>query len=82
MKYVKVTNGVQDYPFDLAALYEEYPHVSFPEPITNHVLAEYNVYPVQGGEVEYKIGTNQELISEVQQGQDGSYKEVFTVVTK
>tara|TARA_E500000178_G_scaffold336022_1_gene373556 strand:+ start:816 stop:1064 length:249 start_codon:yes stop_codon:yes gene_type:complete len=82
LKYVKVINGVQDYPYDLQALYEKYPYVSFPEPITNHVLAEYNVYPVQSGEVEYKIGANQELISEVQQGQNGSFKEVFTVINK
>lgn len=82
MKYVKVVNGVQDYPFDLEALYEEYPHVSFPNPITNHVLAQFNVYPVQSTEVEYKIGVNQELMSEVKEGQDGSYKEVYTVVNK
>lgn len=81
MKYVKVTNGVQDYPYDLKALYEEYPHVSFPEPINNHVLAEYNVYPVQTSEVDYNLGPNQELISEIKQGQNGSYKEVFTIVT-
>lgn len=82
MKYVKIFNGVQDYPFDLEVLYEEYPHVSFPEPITNHVLAQYNVYPVQSPDVDYKIGSNQELISELTTGQDGSYKEVYTVVNK
>ncbi len=82
MKYVKVFNGIQDYPFNLEALYEEYPHVSFPEPITNHVLAQYNVYPVQSTDVDYKIGSNQELISEIKEGQDGSYKEVYTVVNK
>ena len=80
MKYVRVFNGVQDYPFDLETLYEEYPHVSFPEPITKHVLDQYNVYPVQNTAVEYKVGPNQELFSEIKQGQDGSFKEVYNVV--
>jgi hypothetical protein len=77
MKYVKIFNDVQDYPFDLEALYEEYPHVSFPEPITNHVLAQYNVYPVQSTDVSYNIGSNQELISEITAGQDISVQPYY-----
>tara|TARA_Y100001970_G_C14142881_1_gene808191 strand:+ start:57 stop:305 length:249 start_codon:yes stop_codon:yes gene_type:complete len=82
MKYIRVVNDVQDYPYDLQALYEAYPHVSFPEPITNHVLSEYNVYPVQSTELDYKVGANQELVSDVQVGSDGAYKEVYSVVTQ
>jgi hypothetical protein len=45
--YVKLANGAASvFPFNLGDLRQEHPNTSFPSPISNSVLAEYNVYPV------------------------------------
>jgi hypothetical protein len=45
--YVKLVDGVPSvFPFNLGDLRQENPNVSFPSPISDNILAKYNVYPV------------------------------------
>lgn len=46
--YIKLNNGsVEKHPYSVAQLRQDNPQVSFPEQITESLLAEYGVYPVQ-----------------------------------
>ena len=48
MTYVKVEDGsVSEFPYSIYQLKDDNPQVSFPEIVTDEILASYNVYPVQ-----------------------------------
>lgn len=46
--YLKLNNGqIKQYPYSISKLKAENPQVSFPSEISNELLAEFDVYPVE-----------------------------------
>jgi hypothetical protein len=45
--YIKVANNTTVYPYSLANLRSDNVNVSFPSPVNDAVLADWNIYPVQ-----------------------------------
>lgn len=51
--YVKVKNGqVEKYPYSFGDLHQDNPDVSFPQNISDNLLAEFNVFPVENPEID------------------------------
>jgi len=49
--YIKIKDGIITYPYTIGQLKSENPNVSFPQAITNEVLENFGVYPVESVEV-------------------------------
>jgi hypothetical protein len=49
--YIKIKDGIITYPYTIGELKSENPNVSFPQAITNEVLENFGVYPVESVEV-------------------------------
>lgn len=49
--YIKIKDGIITYPYTIGQLKLENPNVSFPQAITNEVLENFGVYPVESVEV-------------------------------
>ena len=49
--YIKIKDGIITYPYTIGQLKLENPNVSFPQTITNEVLENFGVYPVESVEV-------------------------------
>ena len=49
--YIKIKDGITTYPYTIGQLKLENPNVSFPQAITNEVLENFGVYPVESVEV-------------------------------
>ena len=49
--YLKLKDGIITYPYTIGELKSENPNVSFPQTITNEVLENFGVYPVESVEV-------------------------------
>lgn len=49
--YIKIKDGITTYPYTIGQLKLENPNVSFPQTITNEVLENFGVYPVQSVEI-------------------------------
>lgn len=49
--YIKIKDGIITYPYTIGQLKSENPNVSFPQAITNEVLENFSVYPVESVEV-------------------------------
>jgi hypothetical protein len=50
MIYVKVFNGTVNFPYTISQLKKDNPNVSLPANLTENMLAEFNVFPVQSKE--------------------------------
>lgn len=59
MYYVKLNSdgSIQKYPYKLNELKKENPNVSFPNPLTENILAEYQIFPVENVDQPYNQQT-------------------------
>lgn len=51
MNYIRIKEEEAIYPYSLVSLPVDFPQVSFPRELSNDILAEYGIYPVQSSNV-------------------------------
>lgn len=79
--YIKVNNGIIDkYPYSIENLKQDNPNTSFPDKLTNEVLAEWNVYNVSTGELPIYDERMQKLVEQTPEFVNDNWQKVFAVV--
>lgn len=79
MLYVKVTNGSVQFPYTMAQLRKDNPNSSLPANLTDQILAEFNVFPVQSADQPNLDWLTETLSHANPQLIDGKWTEVWVV---
>ena len=81
MKYIKAEGGtVVKFPYSVSELKSENPNVSFPEHISDEILASYNVFPVFEERNGTTVDIQTEQITEDVVFEDGVWKQKYNKV--
>lgn len=80
--YAKLNNGnIEKYPYTIGDLRKDNPQCSFPRNITQDVLDQFGVVPVQAVTRPVLTDPAQEVIEIMPENRDGTWYQVYDVIT-